>query len=85
MNTLQIHNLLKTNIKTKSIFKGVFLSDQLPKGIPKYPSLIIADTDTSDQPGTHGIAFYSNVANKQHSLILMNNFPKKGIRDIFKI
>jgi len=58
MNTLQIEHFLSKHLKTKSIFIGVFPSDRLPKTIFKYPALIIANTDTSDQPGTHWIAFY---------------------------
>jgi len=55
MNTLQIEHFLSKHSKTKSIFKGVFPLDRLPKTILKYPALIIANTDTSDQPGTHWI------------------------------
>jgi len=58
MNTLQILHFLSKHSKTKSIFIGVFPSDRLPKTILKYAALIIANTDTSDQPGTHWIAFY---------------------------
>jgi len=50
MNTLQIENFLSKHSKTKSIFKGVFPSDRLPKTILKNRALIIDNTDTSDQP-----------------------------------
>jgi len=58
MNTIQIEKILLGNPSTKKIFRGVFASDKLPKKIIKHPAIIIANTDSSDRPGTHWVAFY---------------------------
>lgn len=58
MNTLQIEKILLGNPSTKKIFKGVFAADKLPVKIKSHPSIIIANTDSSDKPGTHWVAFY---------------------------
>ncbi|QKS69581.1 putative virion-maturation protease [Drosophila-associated adintovirus 2] len=58
MNTLQIEQILFNNPNTKKIFKGVFAADKLPVKINTHPSIVIANTDSSDKPGTHWVAFY---------------------------
>jgi len=40
MNTSKIEHFLSKHSKAKSIFKGVFPSDRLPKTILNYPALI---------------------------------------------
>jgi len=40
-----------------SFMRGVFPSDKLPV-VNNYPSALIANTDSRDQPGTHWIAMY---------------------------
>jgi len=77
MNTLQIEHFLSKHSKTKSIFKGVFPSDRLPKTILKYPALIIANTDTSDQPGTHWIAFYFDSRRSAEFFDSYGQYPQK--------
>ena len=58
MDTLQIEKVLKQNALTRKCFLGVFSSDQLPTQIRKYPAAFIANVDTSEESGTHWLAFY---------------------------
>ena len=58
MNTLQITYALKQDPITNKTFCGVFPSDKLPRTIDKYPCGFVANTDPSNKPGTHWIAFY---------------------------
>lgn len=39
-------------------FLGVFPSDKLPKNINAVPCAFIANTDSSDKPGKHWVAFF---------------------------
>ena len=48
---------LSRNKVTSKYFKGVFPADKLPTKIKK-PALIIANTDPSNKPGRHWVAFY---------------------------
>lgn len=57
MNTIQLLVDMNKNKSVKKYFKGVFPSDKLPKKIKK-PALIIANTDPSNRPGAHWVAFY---------------------------
>jgi len=77
MNTLQIEHFLSKHSKTKSVFKGVFPSDRLRKTILKYPALIIASTDTSDQPGTHWTAFYFDSRRSAEFFDSYGQYPQK--------
>jgi len=77
MNTLQIEYFLSKHSKTKSFFKGVFPSDMVPKTILKYPALIIASTDTSDQPGTYWIAFYFDSRRPAEFFDSYGQYPQK--------
>ena len=40
------------------MFQGVYPSDKLPTSVLSYPSLFIANVDTSDKSGSHWVAFY---------------------------
>ena len=55
MNTFQIHKVLKSDIKTREYFIGVFARDQLPVKV-KWPSCMVINTDKSNQPGSHWLA-----------------------------
>ena len=57
MDTLQLTRLLSQNRYTKKYFQGVYPSDLLPSKVRK-PALIIANTDSSDKPGSHWVAFF---------------------------
>lgn len=56
MNTVDIIQCLKKIARNKFKY-GVFASDRLPVNIKK-PALIVANTDPSQKPGTHWVAFY---------------------------
>jgi hypothetical protein len=58
MNTYQITRALEHDPVTNKQFCGVFPSDKLPQTIEKYPCGFVANTDPSNEPGTHWIAFY---------------------------
>lgn len=54
MNTLQIKRAI-TGLKVNSL--GVYAADRIPR-VFSLPAAIVANTDTSDKPGTHWIAIY---------------------------
>ena len=53
MDEIVIKNLLKCS----QCFRGTFARDELPETIP-INSGLIANTDTSDKPGTHWVCLY---------------------------
>ncbi len=57
LNTVEIINLLKSDKRTKTSFRGVFASDELPLSAPT-SSLYVCNTDTSSQPGKHWVVIY---------------------------
>ena len=57
MDTLQIKRALEHNPFTKNTFCGVFPADELPI-IDTFPCGLVANTDPSNKPGTHWLAFY---------------------------
>ena len=59
MNTKQLWIALTLNPKTNSYFDGIFSIDTL-KDIKEKPSLIICNTDPSDEPGKHWVLFFFN-------------------------
>ena len=58
MNTAQIINALEQDPITRKTFCGVFPSDKLPQTVDKYPCGFVANTDASNEPGTHWVAFH---------------------------
>lgn len=58
MNTVELARDLSENEITRKQFKGVFPSDCLPKRKLRKPAFVVANTDNSNQPGTHWVAFY---------------------------
>ncbi len=60
MNGYEIENILKQYTITKNIFRGVFSADTLPpiKHDEIYPCSFISNTDPSDKPGQHWVAYY---------------------------
>ncbi len=58
MDNAQLIRILSGNSKTKKIFLGVFSSDQLPASIQNFPACFVANTDKSNQEGSHWVAFY---------------------------
>lgn len=57
MNTVQISKVLKSNNLTHKIFKGVYALDELPKQVSR-PSILVVNTDTSNEKGTHWLAIF---------------------------
>jgi hypothetical protein len=55
--TSQISDALRSDPFVSPVFLGVFASDQLPTSI-SYPCAVVANTDSSDKPGEHWVAFY---------------------------
>lgn len=58
MNSQQIKDILSHNKYTKKYFLDVFPSDMLPNTIKQYPCCFVCNVDSSDQPGSHWLAFY---------------------------
>ena len=58
MNAIQITTTINSDPITRKHFCGVYALDKLPNVIEKYPCGIIANTDRSDEPGTHWVALY---------------------------
>lgn len=55
MDSVEISKILRQICG--DMFVGVYARDQLPR-ITRRPSLLIANTDAADRPGTHWIAIY---------------------------
>ena len=64
MITTQISHALERDPITNKKFCGVFPSDKLPQTIDKYPYGFVANTDPSNKPGTHWVAFYFSSEHK---------------------
>lgn len=59
MRTQQLERALKGHRDVRPYFMGVYASDMLPKYIPKRKArLIVANTDPSQRPGKHWVAYY---------------------------
>lgn len=57
MNTLQIDKILKMDPRTKSVFRGVYPVDMMPK-VLEYPSSFVFNCSESQQQGSHWVAIY---------------------------
>lgn len=60
MNTDQIENVIKQDPITRKKFGGVFAENHLAHSLDFYPCGYIANTDPSNKPGKHWVAFYFN-------------------------
>ena len=60
MDTIQLTLILRKDKYTRGVFHGVYPSDKLPRTVLSFPSLFIANVDTSEKPGSHWVAFYFN-------------------------
>jgi hypothetical protein len=58
LSTTDIDQALRRNPLTKSVYKGCFPSNLLPKP-RKYPAAMVANFDDSSKPGTHWVALYA--------------------------
>lgn len=58
MNTKQIRRIIERDPVTQRKFRGVFAENRLPEDVDVYPCGYIANTDPSEKPGEHWVAFY---------------------------
>jgi hypothetical protein len=58
MNTTQIRKMLTGDPYAKTVFKGVFPCDKLPKVISEFPCAFVANTDHSGEGGEHWVCYY---------------------------
>ena len=59
MRTQQLERALRGHRDVRPYFMGVYASDLLPRTIPKgKPRLLVANTDPSQRPGKHWVAYY---------------------------
>lgn len=64
MEARHIDNILSHHPATKKYFLSVFPSDLLPRKISRFPACFICNVDTSNQPGSHWLAFYISSPNR---------------------
>jgi len=57
LDTVAIRQMLETDKRTRTSFRGVFASDNLPRHVPT-SSLFIFNTDKASQPGMHWVCVY---------------------------
>ena len=55
MESTQIYTILMREIPS---FIGVFASDKIPQVINQFPASFVVNTDPSDKPGEHWVAFH---------------------------
>ena len=60
LNTIQLDRVLRSDRVAGPLFLGVFSKDRLPSVIPKYPSGLIVNSDTSRGAGEHWMAVFYN-------------------------
>ena len=58
MNTSQLQCIISCDHVLRERVLGVFAADQLPRTIPIFPCGFIANTDNSNRPGQHWVAFF---------------------------
>lgn len=61
LSTEQLNFLATHYPKLKECFRGVYAADELPtEGFSTEKNALIVNTDTSDKPGSHWLAIFSN-------------------------
>ena len=58
MNSTQLAIILTKDKYIRAVFQGAYPSDKLPTRVSSFPTLFIANVDTSEKPGSHWVAFY---------------------------
>ena len=58
MNTSQLRCIIKSDSKMRSTIAGVYARDEIPNEINTFPTGYIVNTDSSNKPGRHWLAFY---------------------------
>ena len=56
----EIKRLVEKDLLSSQDFRGVFSCDTLPQDVSHLPMLLVANTDTSDLPGSHWVAVWIN-------------------------
>lgn len=60
MNTDEINRILHSHPATKTIFKGTFPANKLPKPKPKKPFAVVINYDNDSLPGSHWVCIYAD-------------------------
>ena len=60
MNTSQLQCMIACDPLLRDSVLGVFAADQLPRSLPTHPCGFIVNTDNSNQPGPHWLAFVTD-------------------------
>ncbi|GBM40975.1 hypothetical protein AVEN_250301-1 [Araneus ventricosus] len=66
-----IHRILSRDKHTSKFYKGVYPSDEIP--ILRKKSIVVANIDSSSEPGSHWIAFYKEKDEKLEFSTPMDN------------
>ena len=61
MNTLELHDLMKSDLLISKKMGGVISSDHLKTVSPNEEKVYVVNTMPSDHPGLHWVALYVNV------------------------
>lgn len=78
MNTIELMRALKGCEITRKYISGVYAADMLPETkLKKKPAILIANTDGSDKPGEHWVAFYFPRTGDAEFFDSFGNRPKK--------
>ena len=78
MNTIEIDQVLKTHPSTRSVFKGVYARNRLPRRL-NVPSAWIGNTDSDDRLGTHWIALYIDAYSRGEYYNPQEDHPFQGL------
>src|ERR1700733_2901326 len=73
MNGQEIENAIRSNPMVKDIFVGVFAADQIPE--KQYPGAYVVNTDPSNQPGQHWVAFFCTESGELEAFDSFGNNP----------
>ena len=75
MNSKQIQDILSSHNDTKKFFLGVFPSDMLPEKISSYPACFVCNVDSSNEVGSHWLAFFIFSSNRVEFFDSYGNAP----------
>lgn len=79
MNTIELMKVLSDNRETRKYFRGVLAADSLPVARLRKPAILVANTDGSDKPGEHWVAFYFPRIGTAEYFDSFGNKPKKRV------
>ena len=72
MNSTQLAIILTKDKYTRVVFQGVYPADKLPTRISSFPTLFIANVNTSEKAGSHWVAFYFAKERKENFSTFMD-------------